>query len=98
MNPNIELNKNGQWKVIGELSFDNVPKIYKIGYDIISENKEVIFDLQDIVAIDNSGLALLTAWTRYAKQLGKSIYFVNLPSKLLDMAKLSGLENILPIR
>lgn len=98
MNPNIELNKKGQWLVIGEVNFDNVPKFYKMGYDIISENKELIFDLHDVVAIDNSGLALLTAWARFAKQLGKSIYFVNLSGKLLDMAKLSGLENILPIR
>jgi phospholipid transport system transporter-binding protein len=98
MDIDIKVNKKGQWRVTGELSFTTVPKLYKTGYDLITKHENLIFDLQDIIALDNSGLALLTAWARLAKKLDKAICFVNLPNKLLDIAKLSGLEDILPIR
>jgi phospholipid transport system transporter-binding protein len=98
MDIDIKENKKGQWQVTGELGFATVPKLYKTGYDVITEHENLVFDLQDIIALDNSGLALLTAWVRLAKKLDKTISFVNLPNKLLDIAKLSGLEDILPIR
>jgi len=97
MNIDIKVNEKNHWQVTGELSFDSVPKLSKTGCGIITKYEHVIFDLQDVIAVDNSGLALLTTWTRFANKLDKSICFVNLPDKLLDIAKLSGLENILPI-
>ena len=98
MNIKIKLNEKNQWQFTGELNFDSVPKLYKNGCDIITKYKDLVFDLQNVIAVDNSGLALLTTWTRFANKLDKSICFVNLPEKLLDIAKLSDLENILPIK
>lgn len=81
----------------GELSFATVPKLRIIGCKFITEHQNVTFDLQHVTTQDISGLALLTALTRCAKEIGKQIHFINLPSQLLDMAKLNGLKDLLPI-
>jgi phospholipid transport system transporter-binding protein len=81
----------------GEISFATIPKLRIIGCKFISEHQGLVFDLEQATTTDISGLALLIAWTRFAKQIGKSIQFINLPKQLLDMAKLNGLKDLLPI-
>lgn len=93
----IKINADNKLIIDGELSFATVIKLRIIGCKFIVEHKAPIFDLQYVVTKDISGLALLTAWTRFAKEIGKSIYFINLPPQLLDMAKLNGLKDLLPI-
>lgn len=90
--------KPGKFTVTGKLSFITVPKLQNIGYHFITEHAELVFDLQKVTVEDNSGLALLVEWMRFAEQQSKSICFINLPNQLLGIAKLSGLERILPIK
>ena len=98
MSTNMQINAKGQIVVAGEFSFTNAHKLRELGCNFITESESPVFDLQQVIAEDNSGLALLTAWTRFAKQQGKSVFFVNLPEQLRDIAKLSGLDQLLPIR
>lgn len=93
----IKINEDNKLIIDGELSFATVPKLRIIGCKFIAEHQAPIFDLQQVTTKDISGLALLTAWTRFALEIGKSIHFINLPSQLLDMAKLNGLKDLLPI-
>ena len=59
----------------------------------------ICFDLKKVTVEDNSGLALLVEWVKFTKQkLDRSINFINVPDLLLDIARLTGLENILPIK
>lgn len=44
---------------------------------------------------DSAGLALLIEIYRYAKKNHKPIHFQNLPSQVLEMAKLSGIDRLL---
>ena len=90
--------ENNRFEVTGTVSFTTIPELYKLGCQFISQAAAPIFDLQKVITEDNSGLALLTAWMRFAKQSDKIIYFTNLPDKLKDMAKLSGLDKILTIK
>jgi ABC-type transporter Mla MlaB component len=94
---NIKLNHDQKLIIEGEISFATIPKLRIIGCKFISEHQNPIFDLKQSVTKDISGLALLTAWTRFAKEIGKSVCFINLPMQLLDMAKLNGLKDLLPI-
>ena len=93
----IKITDENKLTIDGELSFATVPKLRLLGCKFITEHQATIFDLQHVTAKDISGLALLTAWTRCANQIGKSIQFINLPAQLLDMAKLNGLKELLPI-
>ncbi len=97
---NIEAQTNtvGQLEIVGELSFNTVPKLREIGCGFITKRERPIFNLQHTVSEDNSGIALLMAWTRFANKLGKDVCFINLPNQLRDVIKLSGLEDILPIK
>ncbi|KPJ67085.1 MAG: hypothetical protein AMJ43_05965 [Coxiella sp. DG_40] len=93
-----QVNASGQLEIVGELSFDTIPKLYEISCDFIIESEQPIFNLQDAVSEDNSGIALLIACKRYANKHNKDIYFINLPNRLRDVIKLSGLESILAIK
>ena len=42
-------------------------------------------------------LAILVEWYREAQQRDKSITFLNLPTQMYDIAKVSGLNEILPL-
>jgi phospholipid transport system transporter-binding protein len=97
-NVDIQTNSSGQLEIIGELSFNTIPKLRDIGCHFITKNEQPIFNLQHVISEDNSGVVLLTSLTRFAKKRGKTIYFINLPNQLQDVIKLSGLEDILPIK
>jgi phospholipid transport system transporter-binding protein len=97
-NFDVQTNALDQLEIIGELSFNTIPKLRNIGCHFITKNERPIFNLQQVISEDNSGVALLMAWTRFAKKLGKNVYFINLPNQLRDVIKLSGLEDILPIK
>ena len=71
-----------------------------------SQHKDALFDdtsntleidLSGLQRSDSSGLALLVEWYRSAEQRNKMISFVNIPAQMLDIAMLSGLDDILPI-
>lgn len=94
----ITLEKNGLAKISGVLSFDTVNQLRLMGDQLLAQHDHLIFDFQQVTRSDSSGLALLTAWTRIARQSGKKVEFSNLPEQLIDIAKVGGLVKILPIQ
>ena len=58
-------------------------------------NKKI--DLEKITQADSSGLALLSAWVRYAKSQSKEISIHNVPRFLSDMVRVSGMDAVFPI-
>jgi len=93
----IEINDIGSVCVNGELSFATVPNLNQCGCAFIKEGVSHIFDLDKVTFSDNTGVALLVSWARYAKSINKKISFVNLPKQLLDLVEVSGLKDILPV-
>jgi phospholipid transport system transporter-binding protein len=94
----IEVNSSGQFLVIGELSFNSVPDLNLRGCHLIAASPQPVFDFSNVSASDNAGIALLLSWTRYARDMGKVVWFINLPSQLADIIEASGLKAILPIQ
>lgn len=88
---------NGNARVSGELSFATVSTLRPLGIKLLATHSYLQFDFEKVTRSDSSALTLLTAWTRYAKENGKKIEFINLPIQLLEMAQLSRLDKILPI-
>jgi phospholipid transport system transporter-binding protein len=93
----IIANDQNHFCVHGVLNLNTVRALRDVGYEIISRQppEEIIFDLQAISRSDSAGLALLTAWFRYANQQEKTIRFINIPDQMLDVAKLSNLDRVL---
>ena len=88
---------NGQVKVSGELTFATVSYLRLAGDGLIAKCTDLTFDFSAVTETDSASLALLTAWTRKAKQLKKPVQFIRLPHQLFDIAHMSGLDKILPI-
>lgn len=97
MAPDIQVNSAGHFLVIGALNFDTVPQLNLRGRQLVSASPIPIFDLRSVTRSDNSGLALIISWIRYAKQINKSIRFLNIPQQLLAIAEISGLLKSIPI-
>lgn len=93
----IESQGEGHFLLIGELSFDTVPAISAKFANMANNSAEVILDLQGVSRTDSAGLALLIEWMRSAHREKKRIVFKNMPEQMLAVAKVSELEDILPM-
>jgi len=88
----------GHYLLKGQLNFTSVPKLWE-------QNKMSLFtdeintldiDLSQLERSDSSGLAMLIEWYREAELEGKNLTFLNLPTQMYDIARISGLHEILP--
>ena len=95
----LEKISSGHYILKGQLSFKSVPEFW-------TKNREVFFadksdsldiDLSQLGRSDSSGLALLVEWYREAEMQNKKITFFNLPSQMYDIARISGLNDVLPL-
>ena len=87
---------SGRWLLSGELGFATVPGLLAgPGRNLGTSASEV--DLAGVTRADSAGLALLVTWTRASARAGHAIRFTHVPAQLLSIARLSGLEEILPL-
>lgn len=93
----VEVREGVLW-VSGELDKTSVPCVARDGMAQLQQiTGDVVVDLSSLVRADSSGLAMLVEWMRLARIANKSIRYRNIPSQLMDIARVSGLEDILPI-
>lgn len=95
---NIKETGDGQFAVEGELSKLTVPAVWRSANGLIkSASQDLVFDLTGVTRTDSAGLALLLEWMTLAHKKGLQIHFRNLPAQLWDIAKVSDLEDIIPL-
>ena len=93
----IELKGDGLYLLLGELSFNTVPTIAASFAKIVNNTEKVVLDLQGVTRTDSAGLALLIDWMRLVRHKDKKIIFKNIPEQMLAVAKVSDLDDILPL-
>lgn len=82
----------------GKLTFATVPQIYTQGNTLFDNNSSSLtLDLQGVTHTDSAGLALLMEWMRTARHRQQEIHFKNIPAQMFSIARLSGLDTILPL-
>ena len=96
--PAITAAGDGRFIVSGELTFATVAALQRESVRVFAGNEELLVDLDDVAAADSAGLALLVDWTAAARQQGRHICFTNMPAQLLAIARVSGLDEVLPLR
>ena len=82
----------------GALSFETLPGVLEQSAAFTARTdlpERLTIDFAGITAVDSSAVALLLEWRREAQRLGKSLAFVNLPSNLLALARLYGVEELI---
>ena len=87
----------GRVEVHGELSFDTVPALVEPMRKILAERDHVAVDLAAVSRGDSAGVALLVEWMNLAERLQKSIAFLNIPQQMLSIARVSSLDQMLPL-
>lgn len=93
----VEPKGPGHYILCGELTFDTVPAIWREQRIPFEEGQALVIDLQQVDRADSAGLALLMEWLRTARREKVDIRFTNVPAQMLSLARVSSLEQILPI-
>jgi phospholipid transport system transporter-binding protein len=88
---------NGRLEIHGDLSFASVPALWEQCYAQLRKHPQLEIDLHRVQRSDSAGLALLVECLRQARQTGKSIRFFNIPAQMLAIARVSCLDQVLPL-
>ncbi len=81
----------------GIINFDNAKNIMLLGCQFISKLPIIDINLRGLKASDSSGLAVISAWVRFAESKQKILKIYEMPEFLSDLSKVSGLEHIFPV-
>lgn len=88
---------DGHFRLAGVLSFATVPGLWQQTRGLFAGQAAVKIDLRGVERSDSAGLALLVEWMREAERHKTRLQFVNMPSQMLAIARVSGLDHILPL-
>ncbi|MGI0115640.1 STAS domain-containing protein [Zooshikella sp. RANM57] len=96
----VELTQPGVIKVSGCLEAANAVVIEQQGRDLMTSTNTVTawqIDLSGIVSCSSVGLSVLLCWLRFSRKCSYQLKFVNMSADLFDLARVSGLDSVLPL-
>jgi phospholipid transport system transporter-binding protein len=93
----ISEDSNGRLAFEGDLSFASVPGLWRDWRRIASGRTGLDIELSGVRRSDSAGLALLVECLREARQSGAKVRLFNIPEQMLAIARVSGLETVLPL-
>lgn len=64
---------------------------------LLPSNQDILINLSGVTGCDSSSLAFLTALMRESKKRRTQLKFCDMPSQMLQIGRVSGLDNVLPI-
>ncbi len=85
----------GQLALSGPLVFSTASELLEVSRGLFAGSSAVSIDLGGVTKVDSAGLALLLEWLRWGWAEGRTVRFTTLPEKLLAIARLSGVEDML---
>ena len=94
----IQVREDGRLEIHGDLNFDSVPGLWAHCCARFPQCSELDIDLAQVERSDSAGLALLVECLRQAHQSGKTIRFFNIPAQMLAIARVSSLDQVLPLQ
>ncbi|MCF7987251.1 MAG: STAS domain-containing protein [Methylovulum sp.] len=84
---------HGHFVIDGDLTFSTIDKDTVKSFVFLNSAKEITIDLGHVNNTDSAGLALMIEWIRYARSKRTHLSFKKIPQQLINLVKLSGLEN-----
>lgn len=85
--------------VAGTLTIATAPRALEAARDCFEQGNGVLqVDLGDLQHTDSAALAVLLEWHRVAARKGRSLEFVAVPERLLQLAQISELEEVVGFR
>lgn len=93
----VKQNGNGKFQLCGILSFLTVPELIKRTSGLFDKSVNIEVDLGGVIRSDSAGVALLVEWMNEARHNDKQIRFLNIPLQMLAIARVSSLDQVLPL-
>jgi len=87
--------ESGRFLLTGVMNFDSVTLLNQRASELFPKFKSITIDLSGVTYVNSAGLALLLEWKRKAFLDNKTIQILSIPRKLLNIARVSEIENIL---
>lgn len=79
----------------GGLTMETVPALFATGLQhLASGNLRV--DFSKVEAVDSAAVSMLLGWARAALQGQRDLRVLNIPDNLLSLARLYGVDDLLP--
>ncbi len=96
---NIELLRTSHNKVLvrGMMCFDTALRGIELGHSMMLKGSTVVFDFSEVYLSDSSGLAVLIDWLRFARRNQVTVKFCNIPTKMMELGRVSSLDTIFPL-
>jgi phospholipid transport system transporter-binding protein len=85
----------GHLDLSGPLVFATAGELLIASRKMFAGSSGISIDLGSVTKIDSAGLALLLEWLRWGQAERRAVTFTALPEKLLAIARLSGVEEML---
>jgi len=82
--------------ISGPVTLANVARVLEEGRQHLDEGVRTV-DLGEVTDMDSAALALLLTWLRDANSRKREIAFSNLPESLQTIARLYGVDGLLPV-
>ena len=84
--------------VTGVIDVTNAVALKQAGESLLSSmDGPLVIDLSGIEHSGSVGVSVLLAWMRLASAQGKEIQFLDMPDKMFDVARVSGLDEVFPL-
>ena len=84
----------GRARVRGPLNFASAGGLLAPGARFVGAGSQII-DLTAVESADSAGLALLIEWLSLSRAAGGNLRYENIPSQLMQLARLSEVEALL---
>lgn len=97
MSVNLQCTSASSWTLAGEVTTENAVALRQEGERALKDATDGLeVDLAGITRSTSAAISVLLCWMREANRLGKKIRFANMPDKMFDVARVSGLDSVLP--
>jgi phospholipid transport system transporter-binding protein len=91
----LVIDPSGQIQLTGVLDYDTVPALWSQYRTQLTDLPVWEINLANVERSNSAGLALLITWLREARQQEKPIRLLNIPEQMLQIARVSDLEEML---
>lgn len=85
-------------EVTGQLTIATAPQAIAAASGYFESGRALRFDLGKLRQTDSAALAVLLEWLRKAARMGVTVEYTHVPERLLQLAEISDLEDVLGFR
>ena len=95
MSATLQRGRDGRWRLGGKLDFASVAALQPRLGEALQHGDALDIDLSGVTRTNSAGLALLLQWQEDAARRGVALRILHPPKSLIELARLSNLEQVL---